>query len=86
MKGKRLYSAMITIACLASAFTINAYQIDCPKEMTIKVKVEEMPDGWEISEDRTYTSSFFNLRSEERRVGKECRTGWSPERDITHRI
>ena len=61
MKGKRLYSAMITIACLASVFTVNAYQIDCPKEMTIKVKVEEMPDGWEISEDRTYTSSFFNL-------------------------
>ena len=52
---------MITIACLASVFTVNAYQIDCPKEMTIKVKVEEMPDGWEISEDRTYTSSFFNL-------------------------
>ena len=61
MKGKRLYSTMIAIACLAGVFSVNAYQIDCPKEMSFKIKSEEIPEGWEISEDKTYTSSFSTL-------------------------
>ena len=61
MKGKRLYSTMIAIACLAGVFSVNAYQIDCPKEMSFKIKFEEIPEGWEISEDKTYTSSFSTL-------------------------
>ena len=26
----------------------------------------------------SYTRSYYNSRSEERRVGKECRSRWSP--------
>ena len=32
----------------------------------------EDPSSWECLKDKTY------LRSEERRVGKECRSRWSP--------
>ena len=29
--------------------------------------------------DYDYTDTFINYRSEERRVGKECRSRWSPD-------
>ena len=37
--------------------------------------------GWEISTERYlkgFADSVVPLRSEERRVGKECRSRWSP--------
>lgn len=61
MTWKRLCNTMIIIAWLASVFTVNAYQIDCPKEITFKEKVEDKPDGWDVSEDKTVTSFFLNL-------------------------
>ena len=37
------------------------------------------PDACRVGDDYYMTSSSFNcLRSEERRVGKECRSRWSP--------
>ena len=34
-------------------------------------------DGWGIG-DQGKDDVIFNTRSEERRVGKECRSRWSP--------
>ena len=44
---------------------------------TEKGPVPWLAEKWEISPDGTeYT--FYSSRSEERRVGKECRSRWSP--------
>ena len=34
--------------------------------------------GWEVLPMLSYAASALDTRSEERRVGKECRSRWSP--------
>src|SRR5256885_7625082 len=38
----------------------------------------EHGDKWDFKAAALEGSSFYKLRSEERRVGKECRSRWSP--------
>ena len=35
-------------------------------------------NSWSVDSEHTLVPPKFNLRSEERRVGKECRSRWSP--------
>ena len=42
-----------------------------------KIKVEIYPNG-QLGGDRELCESIQRSRSEERRVGKECRSRWSP--------
>ena len=41
-------------------------------------KVENLEEAWELNQKRTNRIIGGMLRSEERRVGKECRSRWSP--------
>src|SRR2546422_1102988 len=38
----------------------------------------EVPEGWDQTRIQAYEKNFKADRSEERRVGKECRSRWSP--------
>ena len=44
--------------------------------LSVKKKVEEIDHF--IVENEKFARRFFKKRSEERRVGKECRSRWSP--------
>ena len=54
----------------ATYFTDEGYLVDHPIVTSVGIFVYHNPDGSERRELR--------LRSEERRVGKECRSRWSP--------
>ena len=55
MNKKKLCITVVSMAWLAAVFAVNAYQIECPKELKVKESVENLPDGWEVveSEDST---------------------------------
>ena len=54
------------------AFAQKWYTSDVDK------KVDEILNQMTIQEKLDYISGDFQFRSEERRVGKECRSRWSP--------
>ena len=45
---------------------------------TEHVEIPETTYNFEVKDFHTYYVSHSNVRSEERRVGKECRSRWSP--------
>ena len=48
-------------------------------EIDISELSKYMEDGYELIDVRDELSfAYGNIRSEERRVGKECRSRWSP--------
>src|SRR5690554_354711 len=47
-------------------------------EMLVNPDFEQGLVGWEYSDEQEGGVIEFNFRSEERRVGKECRSRWSP--------
>src|ERR1039457_4875503 len=60
-------------------------RVDYPRRMTSQATVAKLLIDWfdAVSPNwspttASQTKSVINHRSEERRVGKECRSGWSP--------
>ncbi|NUF50292.1 STY0301 family protein [Gilliamella sp. ESL0250] len=51
MKGKILSVTVAIMTWFGAVFFVNAYQIDCPQKIKVKEEVENMPDGWEVSDD-----------------------------------
>src|SRR5437588_11036346 len=45
----------------------------------ILTRLDQLQNGTGAAPKTTAQGNVFQLRSEERRVGKECRCGWSPE-------
>lgn len=62
MKEKKLCITVAAIVWLVTVFNVNAYQIDCPKNVTFKEEVEQMPDGWEISDYENLIVPFLSMR------------------------
>ena len=60
------------------------YSVEAPASVTFCIHLIRVEDGvsvWKGVFDKTQSSLFENIldiRSEERRVGKECRSRWSP--------
>ena len=58
---------------------IGAYFGQDVRGIVDRLLAEQLPDGgWNCEAASGSTRSSFNTRSEERRVGKECRSRWSP--------
>ncbi|MWP46210.1 STY0301 family protein [Gilliamella sp. Pas-s27] len=51
MKGKMLNMTVAVVAWFGGVFGAHTYQIDCPKQFNVKEEVENMPDGWQVSND-----------------------------------
>ena len=60
-----------------TARNMEAYYTDS-KEEALKKALELIPEGSSISWGGSMSVNEIGLRSEERRVGKECRSRWSP--------
>ena len=78
---KKIISVILAVSMISgmSGFQ-TVYAVESDSEITISD--ETMPEGL-IKEGESFglrgiISSKYNLRSEERRVGKECRSRWSP--------
>ena len=94
MKKKILRFTVVSMAWLAAVFTVNAYQIECPKALKVKTSVENLPDGWEVieSEDSTLyepasLSVFYNKpvkmieqKPEETLIGRK---NWGKQFELT---
>ncbi|MCX8663967.1 MULTISPECIES: STY0301 family protein [unclassified Gilliamella] len=50
MDDKILRITVASMAWLAAVFFVNAYQIECPKELKVKKYVENLTNGWEVVE------------------------------------
>jgi hypothetical protein len=62
MKRKILSVTLAIMAWFGAVFFVNAYQIDCPQNIKVKEKVENMPNGWEVSDDiNSLTVSFSSM-------------------------
>ncbi|OCG69004.1 hypothetical protein A9G41_07315 [Gilliamella sp. Nev5-1] len=61
MKGKILSVTAAIMAWFSAVFFVNAYQIDCPQNIKVKEEVENMPDGWEVSDKDSLSSSFHSM-------------------------
>ncbi|OCL19612.1 STY0301 family protein [Gilliamella sp. wkB171] len=48
MQGKTLNAIVTIIVGFAMVFTVNAYQIDCPKSIDVREKMVNMPEGWDL--------------------------------------
>lgn len=48
MDRRILQIIVVSMVWFAAVFTVNAYQIECPKELKIKKNIENLPDGWEV--------------------------------------
>ncbi len=59
MQGKTLNAIVTIIVGFAMVFTVNAYQIDCPKSIDVKEKVENMSDGWGAADREEFWKSGF---------------------------
>lgn len=94
MKKKILRFTVVSMAWLAAVFTVNAYQIECPKGLKVKTSVENLPDGWEVieSEDSALyepasLSVFYNKpvkmieqKPEETLIGRK---NWGKQFELT---
>ena len=94
MNKKILRFTVVSMAWLAAVFTVNAYQIECPKALKVKTSVENLPDGWEVieSEDNTLykpasLSVFYNKpvkmieqKPEETLIGRK---NWGKQFELT---
>lgn len=94
MNKKILRFTVVSMAWLAAVFTVNAYQIECPKALKVKTSVENLPDGWEVieSEDSTLyepasLSVFYNKpvkmieqKPEETLIGRK---NWGKQFELT---
>jgi crotonobetainyl-CoA hydratase/dehydration protein DpgD len=49
-----------------------------PRQIPLKTAMGHLLTGRDMSAQRAYELGLVNERSEERRVGKECRSRWSP--------
>jgi hypothetical protein len=62
MKGKILSVTVAIMTWFSAVFFVNAYQIECPQNINVKEEVENMPDGWEVSDDiNSLTVSFSSM-------------------------
>ena len=49
-----------------------------PKKKIYTVATSHLDTVWSWDFETTVSQYIYNTRSEERRVGKECRSRWSP--------
>ena len=69
-----------------SKTAIELFDAEGKKKVVLREDIEElvasskslMPDGFEKQVNRNDITNLLEFRSEERRVGKECRSRWSP--------
>ena len=71
---KKLFTLILAILCLLTMLSIPALAADAGVE-PYGTPGSGYDSGSFVYNERTYTAY---LRSEERRVGKECRSRWSP--------
>ena len=65
---------------MSSSYTKTRIMVECALMIALgtilaNIKIYELPNGGSIT---LFSMVPFILRSEERRVGKECRSRWSP--------
>ena len=89
MKGKRVIAAILLVGILAATLA-GCKNEDISKKETEKPVITLGSDNYPpynyLNEDgiptgidvELATEAFKRMRSEERRVGKECRSRWSP--------
>ena len=83
---KKLYLLLIIFLALVAAFLVQLQrnaQGDDPKNLESALVGKPVPAKTltDLLSTKTFDESLFKqgqLRSEERRVGKECRSRWSP--------
>ena len=79
-RGQKLFRFFLfffsTVALTAVFVFILFNFFDSPKELMLKREIAEYSLQYHIMNDRL--DKMQNVRSEERRVGKECRSRWSP--------
>ena len=73
--GKRLFEKKLDPAVFGGDFTVSGIYVEHDKGIYLTV-YEYDPETLFIS--RVSIQNFYEDRSEERRVGKECRSRWSP--------
>ena len=71
MKKKIIYG-ITTVLAISLLTGCGAAKLKNGEELVAKV------DNYKISADDFYSEMKEKYRSEERRVGKECRSRWSP--------
>ena len=76
---------MFTTVCSAAVYGLQAYLVRVEVDLAGGLPSFQLVGslGSEVKESRERVSvamknSGFQIRSEERRVGKECRSRWSP--------
>ena len=77
MKKKYITKLMIA-ACLSSALSLNSCIEEVFPESSTATIDQIGKSDQAISAMVNSVVAFINARSEERRVGKECRSRWSP--------
>ena len=82
--GKILFAKRISILtvglCVAALAAAQEFTVDNIKYRVLDAtaKTVRITDGKSTTGDITIPSTVARSRSEERRVGKECRSRWSP--------
>ena len=78
-KEKRSYRLILACCALLLFISVNAF---AQQQVTVTGNVKDEKGepiiGANVIVKGTGTGSVTNVRSEERRVGKECRSRWSP--------
>ena len=73
IRGKDINRALATLK-----FARKGVAEDISKVLRSAIANAQQKDGFSGDVDRLFVSACYALRSEERRVGKECRSRWSP--------
>ena len=82
-----LFALLVAFASATQDIVIDAYRIEAVKDEFQGAMAATYQAGWRIAAALVagaaalYISEYFSwtvARSEERRVGKECRSRWSP--------
>ena len=77
-KEKNKFITFITSANQADKIISNPKTLDTAKENMIRLNNDLIKHDLEVFNKKAVFKKGDNLRSEERRVGKECRSRWSP--------
>ena len=70
-------SVMVVVVAAVLAFVSLSLKPQQTKNVEID-KMKQILSSVNISSDATNAQDLYKKRSEERRVGKECRSRWSP--------